>query len=171
MGLSWQDLKSLLSCTAVPGGGGGGQSQWPEGARDRRAQRSPRLALPKHVLREGVWSGGEGPGPLVAILWFPFWHLLLSVLWALLTLPTLVSSAIKTERQHAYVCGGRGRNAGGLAGCPLGWLGTLGSGGARVDKGIPGDLDLNLLLAPHLVDKDTMLKSLPRSGASVSTWR
>ena len=96
MGLSWQDLKSLLSCTVVPGGGGGGESEWPEGARDRRAERSPRLALPQHVLREGVWSGGEGPGPLVAILWFPFWHLLLSVLWALLTLPALVAFAVKT---------------------------------------------------------------------------
>ena len=118
-----------------------------------------------------MWSGGEGPGLLVAILWFPFWHLLLSVLGALLTLPILVSFAVKMEGEHAYVCGGGGRKEGGLAGCPLCWLGTLGSGGARVDKGTPEDLNLNLLLAPHLVDKDTMLKSLPQSGASVSTWR
>lgn len=42
---------------------------------------------------------------------------------------------------------GVGEECRGLAGCPLRWLGTLGVG-ARVDKGTPGDLDLNLLLTP-----------------------
>lgn len=60
--------------------------------------------------------------------------------------------------------GVRGRKEGGLAGCPPCWLGTLGVGRAGVHKGTPEDLDLNLLLAPHLMDKDTMLKPLPWSG-------
>lgn len=54
-------------------------------------------SLPQHVLREGMWSDGEGPALLVGTLWFPFWHLLLSVLWVLLTLPALASSAVKEE--------------------------------------------------------------------------
>lgn len=55
------------------------------------------MVLPQHVLREGVWSDGEGPGLLVGILWFPFWHLFLSVLWALLTLPALVAFPANTR--------------------------------------------------------------------------
>lgn len=97
---------------------------------------------------------------LVAI-WFPFWHL--SVLWALLTLPTLVSSAIKTGR-HAYVCRGWGRNAGDWLGLPTRWLGTLGSGGPGWTRGHQG---IRLEPPPHPspgVDKDTVLKSLPGLG-------
>lgn len=55
------------------------------------------MVLPQHVLREGMWSDGEGSSLLVEILWFPLWHLFLSVLWALLTLPVLVSFPVKEE--------------------------------------------------------------------------
>lgn len=54
------------------------------------------MVLPQHVLREGVWSDGEGPGLLVGILWFPFWHLFLSVLWALLAHPALAAFPANT---------------------------------------------------------------------------
>lgn len=42
-------------------------------------------------------SEGEGPGLLAGILWFPFWHLLLSVLWAPLTPPAFVSVPVTEE--------------------------------------------------------------------------
>lgn len=54
------------------------------------------MVLPQHVLREGMWSDGEGPGLLIGILWFPFWHPFLSVLWALLIPPALVSFPANT---------------------------------------------------------------------------
>lgn len=82
-----------------------------------------------------MWSGGEGPGLLVAILWFPFWHLLLLVLWALLTLPTLVSFAVKMEGEHAYVCAGGGRKKGDWQVAHCAGLGHSGVGGPGWTRG------------------------------------
>lgn len=93
------------------------------GSQGPYSSEEPKAGPPQHVLREGVWSGGEGPGPLVAILWFPFWHLLLSVLRALLTRPTLVAFAVKTGGEHAYVCRGGGKERRGTGRLPtvLAW--------------------------------------------------
>lgn len=104
MGLSWQDSVTVvvrLSQAVVEGKVSGkrkpGTLEPLEGCCRLGAQRRPNLVLPQHVLREGMWSDGEGPSLLVGILWFPFWHLFLSVLRALLTLPALVSFPVKEE--------------------------------------------------------------------------
>lgn len=61
----------------------------------------------KSVLREGVWSDGEGPGLLAGILWFLSWHLFSSVLWGLLTLPALTSlPAEKGEQKKKVILAG-----------------------------------------------------------------
>lgn len=48
-------------------------------------------------------SDGEGPGLLGGILWFPFWHLYLSALWALFTLPASVSFPVKEEKDQGLL--------------------------------------------------------------------
>lgn len=95
------------------------------------------MVLPQHVLREGMWSDGEGPSLLVGILWFPFWHLFLSVLRALLTPPILVSFPVKEEEGQALLCSvdkGKRRTTGTLSN---GGLEHMGDGHAAKASGGP----------------------------------
>lgn len=161
--LSWQDLKSLLSCTAVLGGGWReGKSQWPEGARDRRAQRSPRLALPQHVLREG---GGQVEKARARWLRSCVPLLASALVGPMGTAHTPHLSILCYKNgERACCCRVGGANAGDWQAAHCAGLDTRGVGGPGWTRGHQETSEPPP--HPHLIDKDTVLKSLPVWGLS-----
>lgn len=109
---------------------------------------------------EGVWSDGEGPGLLAGILWFPPWHLFLSVLWVLLHLPALASFPVKEEgAKSSYVWGSRGKKRCYWQCAKWCWL--------SVEGGAVGDghqKTATLIFSLLRTDKAALLRSLPLSG-------